>query len=138
MSRTKNATKTVIAAAYAMDAQFDAEAVVSPDDTPMVEVKEDTAPVVIDTLDNESKLRLSIKGGKFAPVVFYRGVADVDGVACLVGHDVEYAKERVTPVDTLAKVEVKAKRYVEVPVDLVRTVTLPERVTPVEVKVPAE
>lgn len=131
MSRTKNATKTVIAAAYAADEKFGADA-------PMVEVKEVAAPVVIDTLDDHSKLRLSIKGGKFAPVVFYRGVADVDGVVCLVGHDVEYSKERVTPVDTLAKVEVKAKRYVEVPVDLVRIVTLPERVTEVKAEAPAE
>lgn len=106
--------------------------------TPQVEVKEDAVPVVIDTLDDDSKLRLSIKGGKFAPVVLYRGVADVDGVACLVGHDVEYSKERVTPVDTLAKVEVKAKRYVEVPVDLVRTVTLSARVSEVKDEAPAE
>lgn len=110
--------------------------------TPQVEVKEDAAPVVvapaIDTLDDDSKLRLSIKGGKFSPVIFYRGVADVDGVACLVGHDVEYDKERVTPVDTLARVEVKAKRYVEVPVDLLNAVALPARVTEAKDEAPAE
>lgn len=83
------------------------------------------------------RIRTRPHNAKFFPIVEFIGVAEVDGVKCLVGHDVEYNKTRITPVDSLAAIDIKSTRYVNAPLAVLDTITLDPITTKVEVAAPA-
>lgn len=109
---------------------------------------EDYCTMILDAIDANDLASLLVVGvkvrtrphnAKFFPIVEFIGVAMVDDVKCLVGHDVEYKKTRITPVDSLASIEVKNSRYVVAPLTLLDAVTLDAITTKVaEVEVVAE
>jgi|ERR1700712_2890248 len=85
---------------------------------------ESSTGVVIDTVLPNDKIRLNMTGGKFRPIVEFIAVAVVDDVLCLIGHDVEYDKTRVTAIDAVEFFEIKSRRYVRVSRDLFAVATI--------------
>ena len=86
-----------------------------PDRTQVVEKAKPT----VDGFNQGDKLRIHVVGGKFAPIVTFKAfvvVKDEDGnkSRVLLSHDLEYDRERQTPVEQIERIDVKVgARYVE-------------------------